>query len=38
MVRLLKAPIRQALFYSGFGVPLYVLGMMASAIAIRTFA
>ena len=38
MVRLLNAPIRQALFYSGFGVPLYVLGMMASAIAIRTFA
>ena len=34
----LKAPIARALFYSGFGVPLYVLGMMASAIAIRTFA
>jgi hypothetical protein len=26
------------LWYSGFGVPLYVLGMMASAFAARGFA
>ena len=38
MVRFIKAPIERALFYSGFGVPLYVLGMMASAIAIRSLS
>ncbi len=37
MVRFLERPVERALFYSGFGVPLYVLGMMASAIAIRMF-
>ncbi len=36
MKRFLKAPVEQALWYSGFGVPLYVLGMMAAAFAIRT--
>jgi chlorophyll synthase len=31
-------PIKDAYWYSGFGVPLYVLGMMASAVAVRIFA
>jgi len=35
MRRLLAAPIENALWYSGFGVPLFVLGMMASAVAVR---
>ena len=35
MVRFLKAPLQQALFYSGFGVPLFVVGMMVSAFALR---
>jgi chlorophyll synthase len=35
MRRFLAAPVEQALWYSGFGVPLYVLGMMAAAFAIR---
>ena len=35
MARFLKAPERQALFYSGFGVPLFVSGMMVSAFALR---
>jgi len=35
MVRFLKAPLQQALFYSGFGVPLFVAGMMVSAFALR---
>ncbi|MCA3262096.1 MAG: chlorophyll synthase ChlG [Telmatospirillum sp.] len=34
MQRLLRDPIGQAYWYSGFGVPLYVLGMMASAVAV----
>ncbi len=34
MQRLLRDPIGQAYWYSGFGVPLYVLGMMASAAAV----
>ena len=38
MAWFVEAPIKRALFYSGFGVPLYVLGMMASAIAIRVVA
>ncbi len=38
MRRFLKAPVAQALWYSGFGVPLFVLGMMASAFALRSFA
>jgi chlorophyll synthase len=35
MARFLKDPVRQALFYSGFGVPLFVAGMMVSAYALR---
>lgn len=35
MVRFLRAPVQQALFYSGFGVPLFVAGMMVSAFALR---
>ncbi len=35
MRRFLRDPIGQALWYSGFGVPLYVSGMMASAFAVR---
>ena len=35
MRRFLKAPTAQALWYSGFGVPLFVLGMMVSALALR---
>jgi chlorophyll synthase len=38
MKRLLRDPIKDAYWYSGFGVPLYVLGMMASAVAVRMFA
>ena len=38
MRRFLRAPVAQALWYSGFGVPLFVLGMMASAFALRGFA
>jgi chlorophyll synthase len=38
MAKFLKAPIEKALWYSGFGVPLFVLGMMASACAARVFA
>jgi chlorophyll synthase len=37
MRRFLSDPVRQALFYSGFGVPLFVLGMMVSAFAVRGF-
>jgi chlorophyll synthase len=36
MARFLKSPEKQALFYSGFGVPLFVAGMMVSAFALRT--
>ena len=35
MAKFLKAPIEKALWYSGFGVPLYVSGMMVSAFALR---
>jgi chlorophyll/bacteriochlorophyll a synthase len=35
MRRFLKAPIERALWYSGFGVPLFVLGMLVSAFALR---
>jgi chlorophyll/bacteriochlorophyll a synthase len=35
MRRFLAAPVAQALWYSGFGVPLFVLGMMVSAFALR---
>ena len=33
MRRLLRDPVKEAYWYSGFGVPLCVLGMMASAVA-----
>ena len=32
---LVRAPVEKALFYSGFGVPLLVSGMMVSAFALR---
>jgi len=35
MRRFLREPIAQAIWYSGFGVPLYVFGMMACAFAVR---
>jgi chlorophyll synthase len=35
MLRFIAAPCDKALWYSGFGVPLYVLGMMITAFAIR---
>jgi chlorophyll synthase len=38
MQRFLKSPQEQALFYSGFGVPLFVAGMMVSAFALRSLA
>ena len=34
MKRFLSDPVRHALWYSGFGVPLYVLGMLVSAFAL----
>jgi chlorophyll/bacteriochlorophyll a synthase len=37
MSRFLKSPVQNAIWYSGFGVPLYVLGMLASALALRSF-
>jgi len=36
MARFMRDPVGKALFYSGFGVPLFVFGMMASAIAARS--
>jgi chlorophyll synthase len=36
MDRFLQDPIKRALEYSGFGVPLFVAGMMVSAFALRT--
>ena len=36
MARFLRDPVGKALFYSGFGVPLFVFGMMASAVAVRS--
>ncbi len=35
MLRFMKAPVEKALWYSGFGVPLFVFGMMVSAFAVR---
>ena len=35
MAKFIASPVERALWYSGFGVPLYVLGMMASAFAVR---
>ncbi len=36
MRRFIAAPVERALWYSGFGVPLFVSGMMVSAFAVRT--
>jgi chlorophyll/bacteriochlorophyll a synthase len=36
MKRFLDRPVEQALFYSGFGVPLFVLGMLVSAFGLRS--
>ncbi len=36
MLRFLRDPIRHATWYSAFGVTLYVTGMMASAVAVRS--
>jgi chlorophyll synthase len=38
MVRFARAPVERALWYSGFGVPLFVSGMMVSAAAIGSGA
>ena len=38
MVWFTRQPVRRALFYSGFGVPLFVAGMMVSAFALRAAA
>jgi chlorophyll synthase len=38
MKRFLSDPVRHATWFSGFGVTLYVSGMLASAIAIRGIA
>lgn len=35
MRRFIARPLERALWYSGFGVPLYVLGMLVSAFALR---
>jgi chlorophyll synthase len=35
MAWFLRQPVQRALFYSGFGVPLFVAGMMVSAFALR---
>jgi chlorophyll synthase len=35
MRRFLADPLKQALWYSGFGVPVFVSGMMVSAFALR---
>lgn len=37
MVRFLKNPVEKATWFSGLGVTLYVLGMMASAVAVASF-
>lgn len=36
MRRFLQEPTARAVWYSGFGVPLFVLGMMVSALALRS--
>lgn len=38
MARFLRDPVRYATWFSGFGVTLYVLGMLATAFAIRGLA
>ncbi|HEY0328174.1 MAG TPA: chlorophyll synthase ChlG [Rhodopseudomonas sp.] len=37
MVRFLRAPVERATWFSGLGVALYVIGMMASAVAASSF-
>jgi chlorophyll synthase len=37
MVRFLGAPVERATWFSGLGVALYVMGMMASAVAVSPF-
>ncbi len=37
MRRFLEQPTERAIWYSGFGVPLFVFGMLASAFAVRIF-
>jgi chlorophyll synthase len=36
MAWFLRQPVQRALYYSGFGVPLFVAGMMVSAFALRS--
>ncbi len=36
MRRFVADPLKRALWYSGFGVPLFVLGMLVSALALRS--
>jgi chlorophyll synthase len=36
MIWFVRKPVERALMYSGFGVPLFVAGMMVSAFALRT--
>jgi len=38
MVWFVERPVERALYYSGFGVPLFVAGMMVSAFAVRGMA
>ncbi len=38
MRKFLRDPIKDAIWYSGFGVPLFVSGMMVSAFAVRMFS
>jgi chlorophyll synthase len=38
MRRFVAAPRERALHYSGFGVPLFVAGMMVAAFAVRSIA
>ena len=38
MRRFLRQPTERAIWYSGFGVPLFVIGMMVSAFALRSAA
>jgi chlorophyll synthase len=37
MVRFLRMPVQRATWFSGLGVALYVMGMMASAVAVSSF-
>ncbi|MFC0241688.1 chlorophyll synthase ChlG [Rhodopseudomonas telluris] len=37
MVRFLRTPVERATWFSGLGVALYVMGMMASAVAVSSF-